>query len=66
MCADVALSSGAETLCQADAKNCYSSDPRARLFRRYEPRVADLRGAMWLLGHNDFQGADADLSALDR
>ena len=63
---DMALSSGAEKLCQADSNNCYSSDPRARLFRRYEKQVTDMKSIMWILGYNDFKGRDSDLSSLDR
>ena len=46
--------SGSSEVCRLDATNCYDTDPRAELFRKYQGRVVDIESTQWIIGHNDY------------
>lgn len=52
---DIGVLSGISEVCRQDATNCYATDPRSRLFAKYQDRVVDIESTQWMIGYNDFE-----------
>jgi hypothetical protein len=58
---DINKASGSAEVCREDITNCYDTDPRSQLFKKYQGDVVDVASTMWIIRHNDWL-TDAELT----